>query len=481
MALTTLKRVILKTRQDLITTKPNLLIVAVVSIFSLLSIAFTFFQYTDSAAEITHYRAEIREHWEDRPAKHPHRMAHYGYLVFRMAHPLSIFDNGLDDYLGNVIFLEAHKQNSANLSEAGSSGTLVRFGAFTSAFLLQYIVPLILIFLGFGLIAKEREDATLKILSIQGASNRAIIWGKILGFWQFSLLFLFPVFVLIALVMLWDRSVAFEEVAVRICVLLLSYLLYYFVICTMTVVVSAISKKAASSLVTLIGSWLFMVIFLPKGIQFAAQNLYPASSRIAFETELEKDILKAGNSHNPDDPHFKHIKDSLLAHYKVKTKQELPFNYSGFVMQEGEKISSAIYIKHHKQLETVYGRQQKISELSGFADPAMAIKNLSMTASGTDYFSYRQFQEQAEEYRYKMAQHLNRLQIEQISNIKPEKGGPPAIINSENWRKFPDFNYQYTSFGKSLAAQYLPAAALIFWFLLCIAMAELTSRKLKLI
>lgn len=150
-------------------------------------------------------------------------------------------------------------------------------------------------------------------------------------------------------------------------------------------------------------------------------------------------------------------------------------------MQEGEKISSAIYTKHHKQLETVYGRQQKISELSGFVDPAMAIKNLSMTASGTDYFSYRQFQEQAEDYRYKMAQHLNRLQIEQISNIKPKKGGPPATINGDNWRKFPDFNYQYTSLGKSLAAQYLPAAALIFWFLLCIAMAELTSRKLKLI
>jgi ABC-2 type transport system permease protein len=55
-------------------------------------------------------------------------MAHYGYLVFRIGHPLNIFDNGLDDYLGNVIFLEAHKQNTANLSEAGSSGTLLRFG-----------------------------------------------------------------------------------------------------------------------------------------------------------------------------------------------------------------------------------------------------------------------------------------------------------------------------------------------------------------
>ena len=481
MAISTLQRVIMKTRQDLIAAKPNKLILAVVLIFSLLSIAVGFSKYRENTSQITEYRSEIREHWEDRPAKHPHRMAHYGYLVFRLGHPLSIFDNGLDDFLGNVIFLEAHKQNSANLSEAGSSGTMVRFGAFTSAFLLQYIVPLILLFLGFGLVAKEREDATLKILSIQGASNRAIVWGKILGLWQFSLLFLFPVFLILFLVAMLGGNVSSGDILLRTGILLLAYMFYYFVICTMTVLVSALSKKASSALVTLIGSWLFLVIFLPKGIQFAAQNLYPAPSRIAFETELEKDILKAGDSHNPDDPHFKQIKDSLLAHYKVQTTQELPFNYSGFVMKEGEKISSEIYSRHHQELEKMYASQQKISEISGFLDPAMAIKNLSMMASGTDYFSYRQFQEQAEDYRYKMAQHLNRLQIEQISNIKPEKGGPPAIIDSDNWRKFPDFNYQFTSFSKSISAQYLPVMALLFWLLICISAAEITSRKLKLI
>ena len=38
------------------------------------------------------------------------------------------------------------------------------------------------------------------------------------------------------------------------------------------------------------------MIFFPKGIQFAAQNLYPVPSRIAFETVLETDILKAGET-----------------------------------------------------------------------------------------------------------------------------------------------------------------------------------------
>lgn len=476
-----LQRIILKTRQDLFTKKTNLLILAVVTLFSLVSIGIGFSKYRENAAQVAEYRHEIREHWEDRPDKHPHRMAHYGYLVFRMSHPMSIFDKGLDDYLGNVIFLEAHKQNTANLSEAGSSGALVRFGAFTPAFLLQYLTPLILIFLGFGLISKEREDATLKILSIQGASNREIIWGKILGFWQFSLLFLIPLVVVAILLLITSLRISFYDTVLRSLILLVGYMVYYFVICTLTVVVSAWSQKASSALICLIGGWLFLVIFLPKAIQFTAQNKYPSPSRIAFETDLEKDIIKAGDSHNPDDPHFKHIKDSLLAHYHVETTQELPFNYSGFVMKEGERISSEIYERHHKELEALYQKQQNMVELSGFLDPAVAIKNISMTAAGTDYYAYRQFQEQAEAFRYKMAQELNRLQIENISNIKPEKGGPPAKISSDHWRRLPDFEYRQTPIGQSFAAQLLPVFALLFWLMTSMMATELTSRKLKLI
>uniref|UniRef100_A0AAU6WLI9 ABC transporter permease n=2 Tax=Chryseobacterium TaxID=59732 RepID=A0AAU6WLI9_9FLAO len=305
MTTSTLKLIIRKTRQDLMRGKQNLLISFTIILFCMLSIGIGFTKYTETNAQVQEYRRQVRDQWEHRPAKHPHRMAHYGYLVFRMAHPLSIFDNGLDDYLGNVIFLEAHKQNSANLSEAGSSGILVRFGTFSSAFILQCIVPLILLFLGFGLIAREREDATLKILSTQGASGTTIVKGKILGLWQFSLLFLLPVLPVVLVAALMSGMSGIADVSVRLLTILSGYLIYYFFISTVTVLVSAISRSSSLALVGLIGSWLLLVIFLPKGIQFAAQNLYPVPSRIAFETALEKDILKAGDSHNPDDPHFK--------------------------------------------------------------------------------------------------------------------------------------------------------------------------------
>ncbi|MDO3426782.1 DUF3526 domain-containing protein [Chryseobacterium sp. APV1] len=481
MAFSHLKLIVRKTRQDLFKSRQNLLIVVTVLLFCFLSIGIGFTKYGENYSKVKEYRKETRENWEHRPDKHPHRMAHYGYLVFRIGHPLSIFDNGLDDYLGNVIFLEAHKQNTANLSEAGSSGILVRFGAFSSAFILQAIVPLIILFLGFGLIVREREDATLKILTVQGASPKAILWGKVLGLWQFSLVFLIPVIPVVLLMGIWTEDSDFSDILSRTGVIFPAYMIYYFFFSTLTVLISAQSKASSSALISLIGSWLVLVIFLPKGIQFAAQNLYPTPSRIAFETQVEEDVLKIGDSHNPDDPHFKHIKDSLLAKYNVKTTDELPVNYGGIVMKEGERISAKLYVDHLKKLQNQYQQQQKLNEIFGFINPVMAIKNLSMTASGTDYFAYRQFQNQAESYRYKLAQQMNDLQIEHISNIKPKEGEKPAAVGHENWQKFPDFRYEFTSLKESLSHQFLSLAAIIFWLLACVLMIELSAKNLKLI
>lgn len=481
MNFSNLKLIVRKTRQDLIKGKQNLLITITVLLFCFLSIGIGFTKYADTSSKVNEYRKETRENWEHRPDKHPHRMAHYGYLVFRMGHPLSIFDNGLDEYLGNVIFLEAHKQNTANLSEAGSSGILVRFGSFTSAFILQCVVPLIIIFLGFTLIVREREDATLKILNVQGASKRVILWGKILGLWQFSLVFLIPVIPVVFFAALITDTTTAVDILLRLMVILPCYMIYYFFFCTLTVLISANSKVSSSALISLIGSWLVLVIFLPKGTQFLAQNLYSIPSRIAFETMVEEEVLKVGDSHNSDDPHFKHIKDSLLAKYNVKTTDELPINYGGFVMKEGEKISSKIYAKHLKSLEYQYNNQQIFNEIFGFINPVMAIKNVSMSASGTDYFSYQQFKEQSEAYRYKLAQKMNDLQIEKISNIKPAPGEKPAIISKENWQQFPDFKYEFTSIRDNIKNQIISLTAIIFWLLLCVLLVELNAKNLKLI
>jgi ABC-2 type transport system permease protein len=52
------------------------------------------------------------------PDRHPHRVVHYGHFIFRPLGPLAAFDPGVDAFTGNSMFLEGHRQNTANFGKA---------------------------------------------------------------------------------------------------------------------------------------------------------------------------------------------------------------------------------------------------------------------------------------------------------------------------------------------------------------------------
>lgn len=120
--------------------------------------AFTSYKtYADQHTQLTHFQEQARKSWEANPDKNPHRMAHFGSFAFRLKHPLSMFDQGMESYTGNAVFLEAHRQNTVNFSEAGFSTGLLRFGEISQAMLIQIILPLILFFLGFNAISQQKK------------------------------------------------------------------------------------------------------------------------------------------------------------------------------------------------------------------------------------------------------------------------------------------------------------------------------------
>lgn len=474
-----LKLVTHQTKKSILKQKRNVIILWLVGLFGLISLLTQFFTLKDSLDRNQSFREEVRHGWENRPDKHPHRMAHYGYLTFRDEFPLVIFDKGIDDYLGNMIFLEAHKQNTANLSEAGSSGSLVRFGSFSLAFILQILVPLIIFFIGFNLVSEEKENNTLKILHLQGVSAKNILWGKVLGLWQYAMYFLIPFLPICLILMLLIDTHQMIEVVSRLFFLFVMYGLIYFIIAIITIIVSALSKSSSHALVFLLGCWLLFAVFLPKITQFMAQNIYSTPERIAFEMDMEDTVIKTGDSHNPNDIHYKKLKDSLLAVYKVDTVTALPFNYAGFVMKEGEKITSKIYREKLENLQNTYVKQLKISEFSGFINPITLLKNLSMGFSGTDYYSYQDFQNQSEEYRYYLAQRMNELQIKYISNFKPKEGEKPLMIDHKHWKDTKDFHYKYPNFWQVLKFHSLSLIALLFWLIIGVFAINIVSQKLK--
>ncbi len=427
-----------------------------------------------------HYQREVREHWENMPDKHPHRMAHYGYIAFRTRHPLSIFDFGVESYTGQAVFLEAHRQNTVNFSEASLSTGLLRFGEISPAMILQLLVPLVLFFLGFGAVASDRENGTLKILLSQGASWPELIAGKALGLWGVALTVLLPVVALLVLGGWLLRAAAFSaDNLVRVGWIGGAYALYFAGVSLLAVVVSAVSRTARLALVSLIGVWLFFGVILPRTTQALGNFLYPSPTKIEFETAIEQEILRTGDSHDPNDPYYQALKDSVLKAHGVQSVEQLPFNYSGFQMKEGERISAAIYNKHLFQLLKTYERQNHLSRLAAFVNPFAALRQFSMAMSGTDFHAYVTFQQQAEDYRYRLAQHMNELQIKLISNKKPGEGDKPYAISRAYWKAFPDFTYAQRRQEEVLRSEFLSLAALLLWAALLLGALRFLSGTLK--
>ncbi|GAA0564562.1 ABC transporter permease [Chitinophaga japonensis] len=426
------------------------------------------------------YQQQVREQWLNSPDKHPHRMAHYGYLVFRPKHSLSFFDFGIESFTGVSIFLEAHRQNTVNFSEAGFSTGMLRFGEISVAMILQLLVPLLLFFLGFSSISAERENSTLKVLLCQGVSWQELIAGKTLGITGVALVLYLPV--ILVTVLCWLLLSRFQVSAgdsVRLLLLIFAYFAYFIICALIAVLVSALSKTSKGALTTLIGIWLLFMIVLPRGTQVLGAQQYPTPSKAAFQAAVEKDLRREGDSHNPDDPHYKAIKDSLLRAYNVDSVHKLPFNYGGFIMAEGERISAEIYARHQQELVRTYEQQNSFGRYAAFINPYLAIKHFSMALTGTDFAAYMDFQQQAEKFRYQLAQRMNRLQMEYISNQPPGPHDKPHSISHAHWAELQDFRYVPLQGKQVYRHERLSIAALVCWLLLPIAALFIITKKFR--
>ncbi|MEN2412388.1 ABC transporter permease [Flavobacterium mesophilum] len=428
------------------------------------------------------YQHESREDWLKNPDKNPHRMAHYGNFAFRKSTSLSVFEFGMEPFFGNAIFLEAHKQNTVNFSEAGFSNSMLRFGEISIGMVLQILLPLLIFFIGFNAIAFERENGTLKLLLSQGISWKQLLFGKILGIASVIMLLFIPTILVLVFVwlLLQNFTISADE-TFKMILFILFHFIYLMFFCVIAVLVSASSKTSKKALVSLIGIWLILTIILPRTTQAIGAYLYEAPSKVQFNSDIEQDILKQGDSHNPNDVHYKSIKDSLLRTYKVDSVQKLPFNYSGFIMTEGERISSKIYNDHLEKLLKIYDKQNSFSKAVSFLNPYIAMKNLSMGLSNTDYDSYIDFQKQAEIYRYDMAQKMNALQIKYISNKKPAPNEKPLTISKEHWADVEEFHYEPKGISDILKTEILSIISITLWIIILFVLIRFAAKNLKAI
>lgn len=425
------------------------------------------------------FQAQADKEFDGQPARHPHRMVHYGHFVFRPLPPLAAFDPGVDAFTGSTIFLEGHRQNSANFGDVRQSSLLARFGQLTPAFVLQVLAPLVLIFVGFGAVARERETGTLRLLKAHGLTARSLIAGKTLALGGVAALMLLPA----VASLIWLVAAEGAPVAAAT-VLGLGYALYLALWVIGIVVVSSIVRDARSALMSLLGIWTLTTILVPRIAPDIALAAAPLPTRLETDIAIQRDLHRIGDSHNPDDPHFAAFKAQTLKQYGVAKVEDLPLNFNGLLAIEGERLTSSLFDKYTAEQFAQQHQQSAIATTFGLASPAIGLRSLSMAVSGTDLEGHRRFLQQAEAYRFTIIQRLNQLQAEAVtyaddtSRSTDPQAARRVRINPKHWHDVPDFTYRHASLSEKMQAALPGAAILCFWMGIAGFALRLAARRI---
>lgn len=403
------------------------------------------------SAERAHHQAEAEAAFLSQPDRHPHRMVHYGHYVFRTPAPLARFDPGLDPVTGQSIFLEGHRQNTAMFAAAGASADLGALSWLSPAMVYQLFAPLLIILLGHGLLAREREAATLATLLAQGTPGRLLLAGKALALCGVVLVLLLP------LALSAGLAVRAGEQPLAAAALVGAYLLYLVIWGALALLASALLRRRSAVLATLATLWIALTLVLPAVAVSVASGAAPMAGKLETDLAMLTDLRKLGDGHNANDPAFAQLRADLLAKHGVQRVEDLPVNLRGVVAQVGEQRLTDTLNTYARAQMAAENRQATVLGLHGWLTPVLAVADASRAVSGTDLTHHHRFLQEAEALRYAFVQGLNRLHAEKLAYSDDVRRSGDALaeertrVAASNWQLLDRFHFQPDAANKRVA------------------------------
>lgn len=417
----------------------------------------------ESAARAT------RAAWLAQSPKNPHSAAHYGVYAFKPEPALSFVDRGVSSYAGALTFLEAHRQNDFKYRPAQDAAAAARFGEWTAAAVLQVLVPLLIVVLGFGAFAGERERGTLRPLLALGVSPARLALGKALG------MLLGPAALLGAGALVLSGAAAGgagADLAWRACALALAYGVYFAAWTALTLAASAAARATRPALVALLGVWAVQVLLVPRLAADVARAARPAPTAFAFNARVERELAAepGGGTAAAREARFR---DSVLRAYGATSVDALPINFRGLTLAAGERHGNAVFDAAYGDLAATYAAQDRVRAALAWGAPVLAVRELSMALAGTDAAQFRDFQQAAERYRRALVGRMN----DALVTIGRARDGTAADGDARLWATVPEFRYEAPGVGRVLAGAWPDLAALGAWLVAGVVALGLAVRR----
>jgi ABC-2 type transport system permease protein len=233
----------------------------------------------------------------------------------------------------------------------------------------------------------------------------------------------------------------------------------------LALLISLFAPRPREALLAGLSLWVLLCVALPRIAADQLQRNQPLPTRVATDIGVQKALAAIGDSHDPDDPYFSAFREQVLQRYGVQRIEDLPVNYGGLVMLEGERLTSELFQQQMQALQAIEQSQSESLAALGWLSPLLALRPASMQLSGTDAGTHRAFLAQAERHRFAFVQALNTLHAEEIQQADDRA----QKLSRDTWATLPRF--EFVPPALSLDANLLRALGVLLLWVVLLAIA----------
>jgi ABC-2 type transport system permease protein len=263
-------------------------------------------------------------------------------------------------------------------------------GRFDVAFVVVYLLPLFIFAMSYNLLSAEREQGTLRMLLSQPLTLTKLVLAKVSI--RASAILACAILIPAAAVLIFRPetrdAVSLAQLGAW-AVLVCAYGLFWFAV---AVIANAFSRSSAANALTLVGSWVVLVLIVPVLLNLAVSVASPAPSRTELATQTRLITVEG----------LRRYQKLFSADYRYSDKPETLLPKDGrFDVQSRPKAAFMLQRDVETDIQKLLDRfdaqlegQQSLVDRWGVVSPAIIVHEGLAALAGNGSQRYLHFQRQ---------------------------------------------------------------------------------------
>lgn len=394
--------------------------------------------------------------------KPTHSAAHFGRMAYKPVPALAAFDPGSSAFLGQVVWLEAHRRGPAMFRPAEDAPELRRLSDLSVAGILTLLLPLVIFLLAHGSLVGERETDTWRHAMSSGARHHQLFFGKLTAVAAIGIgIALTAVATSVGFALASSPSDLVGDTFARGIGLTVLYALYALMLCSIALAVSARARSSTSALLILLSAWAIFAVVAPRVAADVADRLHPTPDSASFWQQTAESIRESKPQRDSDE--YRAIERDVLSRAlgRTVTTEEastLLLNRRGLSLEIGEIIGAKAFDAAYDRLHETYEAQRRVRRWFSLLAPTISLQHLSSALAGTDIEAHRDFTRAAEEQRRLIIRLLN-----QDLMLEGAQAGDAYLSSRATWEKIPNFTYHPPAVARAIHHVTWDVIVLLLW------------------